>query len=123
MEKDIKDKYWVVTAEKDYLLDVLEKELVAEDYQVIERSKNILFVTTALDVDSLIKENVDSFTGIIRRYVKEYMLFVDVSSAVQYYLEKKKVDNMFCWHIRQAVTRGVFNSSVLKGEYRDGFKF
>lgn len=123
MEKDIKDKYWVVTAEKDYLLDVLEKELVAEDYQVIERSKNILFVTTALDVDSLIKENVDSFTGIIRRYVKEYMLFVDVSSAVQYYLEKKKVDNMFCWHIRQAVTRGICDSSVLKGEYRDGFKF
>lgn len=123
MKKNVKDKYWIVTAEDDNLLTTLEKELVAEDYQVIERSKNILFVTTALDVDSLIKENVDSFTGIIRRYVKEYMLFVDVSSAVQYYLEKKKVDNMFCWHIRQAVTRGVFNSSVLKGEYRDGFKF
>lgn len=123
MEKNVKDKYWIVTAEKDYLLDVLEKELVEENYHVINRSENILFITTALDVDSLIKENADSFTGIIRRCVKEYMLFVDVSSAVQYYLEKKKVDNMFCWHIRQAVTRGVFNSSVLKGEYRDGFKF
>ena len=119
MEKDIKDKYWVVTAEKDYLLDVLEKELVEENYHVIDRSENILFITTALDVDSLIKENADSFTSIIRRYVKEYMLFVDVSSAVQYYLEKKKVDNMFCWHIRQAVTRGICDSTVLKGEYKD----
>lgn len=120
MEKDIKDKYWVVTAEKDYLLDVLEKELVEENYHVINRSENILFITTALDVDSLIKENADSFTGIIRRCVKEYILFVDVSRAVQYYLENKKVDNIFFWHIRQAVTRGICDSSVLKGEYRDG---
>ena len=90
MEKNVKDKYWIVTAEKDYLLDVLEKELVEENYHVIDRSENILFITTALDVDSLIKENADSFTGIIRRCVKEYMLFVDVSSAVQYYLEKKR---------------------------------
>ena len=83
MEKNVKDKYWIVTAEKDYLLDVLEKELVEENYHVIDRSENILFITTALYVDSLIKENADSFTGIIRRCVKEYMLFVDVSSAVQ----------------------------------------
>lgn len=119
MKKNVKDKYWIVTVEDDNLLTTLEKELVAEDYQVIERSKNILFVTTALDVDSLIKENVDSFTGIIRRYVKEYMLFVDVSSAVQYYLEKKEADRMFLWHMRQAITKGMYDSTVLKGEYKD----
>ena len=32
MEKDIKDKYWVVTAEKDYLLDLVIAEFGYDNY-------------------------------------------------------------------------------------------
>ena len=88
----------------DEMFNIFQKSLEKEKYEIIERKEKILFVKKS---NNILTDNQKSIIlSIAKKQKVEGILFVDITSAVQYLIkipeEKMKNDGQFSWMMRQS---------------------
>ena len=106
---------------KDVIKDIYIKALVEEGYETIVREKNIIFIKKSKN--NLTENQIKRILSIVKMRSVEGILFVNITSAVQYLMQKTeeeiKNDGRFSWLMRQAFVNAIVekNKSNMKEFY------
>lgn len=105
----MEEEFKIIINMNDEMFDIFQKSLEKEKYEIVEKEEKILFVKKSNNV--LTDKQKAIILSIARKQKVEGMLFVDITSAVQYLMkipeEKIKNDGKFSWMMRQAFLKAI----------------
>lgn len=110
----MKEEFKIIINMNDKMFDIFKKSLEKENYEIVERKEKILFVKKSGNV--LTDKQKTIILSIARKQKVEGILFVDITSAVQYLMkipeEKLKNDGKFAWMMRQSFLKAILEKDT-----------
>lgn len=105
----MEEKFKIIVNMDDEMFNIFQKSLEKERYEIVERKEKIVFVKKSNNV--LTDNQKAIILSIARKQKVEGILFVDITSAVQYLIkipeEKMKNDGQFSWMMRQSFLKAM----------------
>ena len=105
----MEEEYMIILNMKDEICDIYIKAVIEEGYKIIEIEKNIIFIKRS--PNNLNEKQIKRIISMIKMRNVEGILFVNITSAVQYLIQKTeeeiKNDGRFSWLMRQAFVNAI----------------
>ena len=116
----MKEEYKIILNVEEETFNIIKKPLIEEGYEIIAKEEKLIFIKKSKN--NLTEEQIKRIIGMFKIRKAEGILFVDITSAVNYLLtipeNEIKNNGRFSWMIRQAYTKAIMEKSTLqmKGE-------
>ena len=116
----MKEEYKIILNVEEETFNIIKKPLIEEGYEIIAKEEKLIFIKKSKN--NLTEEQIKRIIGMFKIRRAEGILFVDITSAVNYLLtipeNEIKNNGRFSWMIRQAYTKAIMEKSTLqmKGE-------